>query len=59
MGIPGPAFRSLELPSGIQLASLGDWLADKDAGMDSSRLASALLAVLVEERSGNRMPLLA
>lgn len=27
--------------------------------MDSSRLASALLAVLVEECSGDRMPLLA
>ena len=47
-------FRSLEAASDTQLASLEDWPAGKDRG--SILRTWAQLAVLVEERSGDKAP---
>lgn len=44
------------MASGVQLASLGDWLAGKDTDRGSILRAWAQLAVLVEERSADKAP---
>ena len=59
MGIRGEAFRRPGSAAGTQLASFEHWPAGKGMDRGSILRAWALPAVLAEERSGDRMPLLA